>query len=70
VHVLSQPPEGWDGERGRIDAALLQRVLPTDVAERNVLVCGPPEMTAAARTALREQGVPRGRLHVEDFARV
>jgi predicted ferric reductase len=70
VHVLSQPPEGWDGERGRIDAALLERVLPDDVAERNVLVCGPPEMTAAARAALRAQGVPRGQLHVEDFARV
>jgi ferredoxin-NADP reductase len=35
-----------------------------------VLVCGPPEMTAAAREALRAQGVPGAQLHVEDFARV
>jgi ferredoxin-NADP reductase len=40
------------------------------VAARNTLVCGPPEMTAVARAALRARGVPRAQLHVEDFARV
>jgi predicted ferric reductase len=70
VHVLSRPPDGWDGERGRIDAQLLERVLPGDVAERNVLVCGPPDLTAAAKAALRGHGVPREQLHVEHFARV
>src|SRR5215471_6818678 len=28
VHVVSQPPDGWQGERGRIDAELLRKHLP------------------------------------------
>jgi NAD(P)H-flavin reductase len=57
-HVLSEPPADWQGERGQVDAALLKRVLPTDAAERNVIVAGPPAMTAATRTALLALGIP------------
>src|SRR3954453_9625557 len=32
VHVLSQPPEAWTGERGRITADLLQPHAPDDLA--------------------------------------
>ncbi|WP_344567043.1 ferredoxin reductase family protein [Streptomyces axinellae] len=39
-----------------------------DIAERDVYLCGPPGMTEAATSALREAGVPRGRIHHESFA--
>ena len=68
VHVLSQPPGDWRGERGRIDARLLARVLPGDVAERNVLVCGSPAMAEDVAAALLGLGVPATHLHVERFA--
>ncbi|POM26411.1 Flavohemoprotein [Actinomadura rubteroloni] len=44
----------------------LRRFVP-DVADRDVYLCGPPGMAAAARTALRDAGVPRGRVHHESF---
>jgi predicted ferric reductase len=70
VHVLSRPQNGWPGERGRVDASLLERVLPPDAAERNVLVCGPPAMAEAAREALIDVGVPPKHVHVERFESV
>jgi NAD(P)H-flavin reductase len=34
VHVLEEPPEGWEGARGRITRELLERHLPADVRGR------------------------------------
>jgi predicted ferric reductase len=68
VHVLSAPEKGWKGERGRIDAELLRRVLPDDSAERNFFACGPPPMVASARAALRELAIPAAQIHLERFA--
>lgn len=31
VHVLSEPPTGWQGESGLITSALIQKVLPKDI---------------------------------------
>nr|WP_231126413.1 ferric reductase-like transmembrane domain-containing protein [Motilibacter aurantiacus] len=70
VHVLSDPPEGWPGERGRVEARLLARVLPADVRERNAFVCGPPPLVVATVEALRELGVPAEQVHAERFADV
>ncbi|WP_084693238.1 hypothetical protein [Actinomadura atramentaria] len=50
----------------RLDLGSLRRLVP-DVAAREVYLCGPPGLTAAARTALRAAGVPRGRVHAESF---
>jgi predicted ferric reductase len=68
VHVLSRAPSGWEGERGRVDAALLRRVLPPDAARRNVFVCGSTPMTDSALAALREAGLPDAHIHAERFA--
>jgi ferredoxin-NADP reductase/DMSO/TMAO reductase YedYZ heme-binding membrane subunit len=38
-----------------------------DLRDHDVYLCGPPGMTAAARAALREAGVPRRRIHHESF---
>ncbi|GAA4590643.1 ferredoxin reductase family protein [Planotetraspora phitsanulokensis] len=42
--------------------------LVSDIAKRDVYLCGPPGMTAAAIPALRRAGVPRRRIHHESFA--
>jgi NAD(P)H-flavin reductase len=57
-HVLSDPPDDWQGELGLIDAALLRRALPADTAERNVVISGPPAITGATRAALLALGIP------------
>lgn len=45
----------------------LQRLVP-DLAAHDVFVCGPPGMTRAAVSALRDAGVPARRIHHESFA--
>lgn len=68
VHVLSQAHESWAGERGRVEEALIGRVLPLEARRWRGLICGPPPMTAAAREALIALGVKPQRIHAENFA--
>jgi predicted ferric reductase len=48
------------------DAHSLAAMVP-DITHRDVYVCGPPPMTEAVLTALRELGLPRGQIHAERF---
>jgi predicted ferric reductase len=43
------------------------RALVPDIADRDVYVCGPPEMTRATRETLRSFGVPRRQINLESF---
>lgn len=57
--VLSEPPPGWNGIAGTIDADTLARVLPSaDRARWLYFVCGPAPMIDAVETALCRAGVP------------
>ncbi|XP_014669144.1 PREDICTED: cytochrome b5 reductase 4-like [Priapulus caudatus] len=59
-HVLSQAGDGWTGERGRVDAAIVRRVLPavlSDSSKLLVCVCGPTPFTNAAVDILQQQGL-------------
>jgi ferredoxin-NADP reductase len=47
-------------------AERLLQLVP-DLAERDVYLCGPPGMTAAARAQLRRAGVRRRAIHTESF---
>jgi ferredoxin-NADP reductase/cytochrome c553 len=38
-----------------------------DLAEREILICGPPGMIDSLRAQLTAQGVPRERIHAEEF---
>jgi ferredoxin-NADP reductase len=68
VHVLDEPPEGWEGERGHITRDLLERHLPAGLRGRlHYFLCGPTPMTAAADAALRALGVPAPQVHTEIF---
>lgn len=70
VHVLTEPPPGWQGETGFIDAALLGRHLPPDLGRADVFACGPPPMIAAALQGLELLGVAPEHVHAEQFVTV
>ena len=70
VHVLSRPPEGWEGEVGRIRAAVLARHLPERYRSLQYFICGPDPLMDATEGALGELGVPERRVHSERFAMV
>ncbi|MCC6001037.1 MAG: ferredoxin reductase family protein [Pararhodobacter sp.] len=67
VLVLEDPPEGWQGESGYIDDALLSRHLPADSRDWPHLLCGPAPMTEAVTKALRDLGVAPHRIDSEIF---
>jgi ferredoxin-NADP reductase len=56
-----------DDGRDLLSPGHLHELVP-DLAERDVFVCGPPQMIAMIERNLRRAGVPRRRLHVERFA--
>jgi uncharacterized protein len=68
VSVLSDPNAiaGKDADHiGRIDVALLKRVLPFD--EYDFYLCGPPSFTQDIYDGLRKLGIADQRIHAEAF---
>jgi predicted ferric reductase len=68
VHVLENPPDGWPGERGRINDELLHRQLPERFRRMQYFVCGPRPMLDAMEDALARVGVPTDRIHTERYS--
>ena len=68
VHVLSNPPPGWTGERGFIGAEVLKRHLPPPHADHEYFICGPGVMMDAIEKALGELGVPMSKYHSERYS--
>ncbi|WP_055524807.1 ferredoxin reductase family protein [Streptomyces graminilatus] len=64
VHYVVGEPAGYPSP---LTAQGLSALVP-DLAAHDVYLCGPPGMTQAAITALREAGVPARRIHHESFA--
>jgi predicted ferric reductase len=67
IHVLEEPPPDWQGERGRIDVALLRRRLPKRFERYRYFVCGPTAMMDALEEALVAAGIPDEHVHTERF---
>lgn len=68
VYVLSEPPDGWSGESGFIDGALLERVFTPDEFHNWVFVlCGPKAMLDVVEASLKARGVAPERLLLERF---
>jgi predicted ferric reductase len=67
--VLSEPPPGWTGTTGQMDAETLTPLLAKDggVADTVYFLCGPPPMVRASLAALTTLGVPAGRIVTERF---
>lgn len=58
--------EGWDGERGFLDEALIRRLVP-DFSERTSYICGPQVMNDFCKSALEAMGVPDKKIRREMF---
>jgi predicted ferric reductase len=67
VHLLDEPPEGWTGESGLLDLAMLRRHLPPRPDTFQYLVCGPAPLMDIAEISLRELGIPWNRIYTERF---
>jgi 3-phenylpropionate/trans-cinnamate dioxygenase ferredoxin reductase subunit len=67
VHVLTKPPEGWQGERGYVTEDLLRRHAPSPNKGYEYLICGPTPMMKAVENALSRIGVHAGDIHAERF---
>lgn len=69
VHVLESPPDGWIGEKGFINAGILERYLPSERQPNKfeIFICGPGPMMNAVEKALIQLGVPMGDFHSERF---
>ena len=64
VHYVLGGPHGSSVP---LTAEALSELVP-DLPAHDVYLCGPPGMTATAKSALREAGVPWHRIHHESFA--
>jgi predicted ferric reductase len=70
VHVISRPSDQWNGERGRVDAGLLDRHLPLERRSLEYFICAGGEMVRSVETTLRGLGIPGDNLHSEQFGMV
>jgi ferredoxin-NADP reductase len=64
--AMAASTQPWDGERGRIDAAMLERHL-NGVANPIYYMAGPPGMVQAARATLVASGVDEDDIRTEEF---
>jgi predicted ferric reductase len=68
VHVLSNPPADWTGERGYITADMFRRHLPLPYADHEYFICGPDRMMDTIEMALDELHVPMSKYHSERYS--
>lgn len=67
IHVLNEPDDSWDGERGYVNAEILERYVPKQHDEVDYFICGPDVMMDAVEEALAKVGVSLGQMHSERY---
>jgi predicted ferric reductase len=67
IHVIKEPSEEWQGEKGYIDADVLDRHLPENRDDLIYFVCGPIRMIETVVGALDDLGVPLKNVHTEQY---
>ena len=67
VSDVSSAPPHWDGEIGRIDAAMIERQIP-DYFDRLFYVSGSATFVQSMRQALRDLGVQHDRITTDYFS--
>lgn len=66
-HVaLSQPAENWEGDRGRLQFAMIEKLVD-DPTQYRYFLCGPNEFMESFEDSLKDAGVPADRIHTEQF---
>jgi predicted ferric reductase len=68
IYVLTNPSDGWKGERGFITAEVFKRHLPRPYADHEYFICGPNAMMDAIERALGEMHVPLSKYHSERYS--
>ncbi|WP_156103611.1 ferredoxin--NADP reductase [Deinococcus sp. YIM 77859] len=67
IHTLTREPGTcWSGQRGRVDAALIQQHV-VDLDRAVFFLCGPPGLVRGLHATLNELGVTDERIRSEDF---
>jgi len=67
VHILIEPPEGWQGECGFVTQDILERHLPANRCALHYFICGPSAMTQTVDSLLAALGVRSAQIHNELF---
>jgi predicted ferric reductase len=67
VHILENPPEGWEGETGFMTKEMFRRRLPFDCVDCLYFICGPLPMIDVVTDALQSVNVDLGRIHSEQY---
>src|SRR5215212_207934 len=65
----SSAADGWKGEYGRIDKALILKYLDRNTLNNSIFyICGPPSMLKAMQSLLQDDlDIPKERIKVEEF---
>lgn len=64
--VISEPPPGWEGTTGLLDARTIKKLIG-DIRDQTFLMCGPSQMYALCEQALNTLKVKPGRIRKEVF---
>jgi len=67
VHVLSNPSDDWQGEKGYINAEILDKYLGDDRKDLHYFICGPIPMISAVEKDLKHLGIPLDKIHTENY---
>jgi predicted ferric reductase len=67
VHILTNPPDGWTGETGHVDEALLKKYLPEKPDDYMYFTCGPGPLMDITEISLRNLGIAWNRIYTERF---
>ena len=63
-HVISEPPAGWSGLKGFIDAPLIRKYAGV-LSGKSFFVCGPPAMYRFLQEQFAHLGLPRRQIRRE-----
>lgn len=67
VHMLREPSEDWEGEKGYVDKDLIARYIPKRRASQHYFICASSKMMDQVEQALHDLGVPVTNVHLEHY---
>jgi predicted ferric reductase len=70
IHIIENPDPDWQGEKGFITKAILDKYLPPERKDLEYFICGPDPMMDSVERALHSLGIPVRRFHSEIFTLV
>lgn len=68
VYVVANPPDGWSGEKGYINADTLKRYLPPPFAQHEYFICGSDVMMNSIEKAFGDLHVSLSKYHSERYS--